>query len=193
MEEFKALVELLGMLVWHPGTGVLMALLLVAAVIDVRTMRIPNWLTVGGMVWGLAFNATHSTSITAGLLNATLGLCVGLALLLPMYLLRVMGAGDVKLMAMAGSFIGFPNIVPAVIFVFICGGIAALAFALHRRAFRRMTNNVTGIVQSMAFAALSGMRPTAGMQSASIGKLPYGVSIAVGTTAWLAASVLGLA
>lgn len=178
----------------QPAAAVLVLLLVAAAVIDLRTYRIPNRLTVGGMAFGLVYNTVFASSWTDGLLGAATGLGVGLVVLLPVYVLRVMGAGDVKLMAMVGAIVGFPDILHAVLYSLIAGGVAAVGFALHRRAFRRMSGNVVDIVQSMAFAAMVGHRPTPALSGRpSIGKLPYGVSIAGGTIAWLAARLLGIA
>ena len=67
MDEPQALRDLLWTLLGDPGTGALIALLLMAAVIDWTTLRIPNWLTVGGRVSGLLYNASHATSVGAGL------------------------------------------------------------------------------------------------------------------------------
>lgn len=184
----------LASLATRPAVLVLVALLIAAAVIDVRTYRIPNWLTVGGMAFGLIYNTAAASSWTDGLSGSAAGLGLGLAVLLPVYLLRVMGAGDVKLMAMVGAIVGFPDILHAVLYSLIVGGVAAVGFALHRRAFRRMSENVFDIVQSMALAAMVGNRPTPALSGrASIGKLPYGVSIAGGTIAWLAARLFGVA
>jgi prepilin peptidase CpaA len=104
-----------------------------------------------------------------------------------------MGAGDVKLMAMVGAMVGLPDILWAVLYSLAAGGVAALAFAVYHRAVRRMTGNVVDIVQSMTFAALAGYPTPALAGHASIGKLPYGVSIAAGTIAWLIARLLGFA
>lgn len=184
----------LGGLANQAAVVVLVALLVVAAVIDIRTYRIPNWLTVGGMAFGLIYNAVAAASWSDGLLGAAAGLGIGLAVLLPVYVLRVMGAGDVKLMAMVGAVVGFPDILHAVLYSLIVGGVAAVGFSLHRRAFRRMSENVFDIVQSMAFAAMVGNRPTPALSGrASVGKLPYAVSIAGGTIAWLAARLFGIA
>jgi len=190
--ELQALGELLWMLVTHPNTGVLIGMLVMAAVIDCRTMRIPNWLTVSGMAWGLMVNATHATSIGAGLVHSALGLATGLVLLLPLYLIRVLGAGDVKLMAMVGAFVGAVAVFKATLVVFVVGGVFALAWAAWNRHLLRMTANVAATAQSMAFAAMAGGRPTPTLAGrASVGKLPYGLSIAVGTIAWLVARQLG--
>ncbi|HSV35897.1 MAG TPA: A24 family peptidase [Ramlibacter sp.] len=192
MNPISATPEFLAKLFAQPGTVVLIALLLTAAVIDWRTYRIPNWLTVGGMVFGLLYNTVAPAQL--GFLAALAGLGVGLAILLPLHLLRVMGAGDVKLMAMVGSFLGVAATLNAVLLTFIAGGVAALAFALWHRAFRRMAGNVRDIAQSMAFAAVAGIRPTPTATAvASVGKLPYGISICVGTIASLAATQLGFA
>jgi prepilin peptidase CpaA len=193
MSDFNAVLASLATLASQPRLNVLVALLLLAAIIDWRTYRIPNWLTVSGMVVGLLYNSIDP-SPASGFWLALAGLGVGLVMLLPLYVLRVMGAGDVKLMAMVGAFLSVPDIIYAVLYTLITGGVAALAFAIYRRAFRRMSANVADIVQSMTFAAIAGYRPAPDMAGRiSIGKLPYGVSIAVGTILWLMARLLGLA
>lgn len=194
MQQSQVLLDPLARLLHQPGATVLVVLLVTAAVTDWRTYRIPNWLTLSGMALGLIYNTVTSHPWHDGLLGSLAGLGVGLVVLLPVYALRVMGAGDVKLMAMVGAFVGLPDILSAVLYSLIVGGIAAVGFALYQRAFRRMTANVMDIVQSMALALAVGGRPTPALSGrASIGKLPYGVSIAAGTMAWLAARLFGLA
>lgn len=191
MDEMAALAELLWLLVTDPGTGALLALLVLAAVVDTRSLRIPNWITVPGMVYGLLYNATYATSAAAGLTTAAFGLAVGLLLLLPLYVLRVLGAGDVKLMAMIGAFLGAAATVKAVLFVFVAGGFAAVAFALSRRALGRFLANLRFVVLGLLLPAGGAWR-TGGTPSApSIGKLPYGLSICIGTTAFLVARQVG--
>ena len=192
MPDFHALPALLATMFANPRDAVLAALLAMAAVIDWRSYRIPNWLTVGGMALGLLGNAA-ADGLMPGLLPALAGLALGMAVLLPLYALRLMGAGDVKLMAAVGAFIGAPAILYAVLFTFIAGGVAALAFAVYRRALRRVAGNVIDTVQFMAFAAAVGVKPEPGGQRSSIGRLPYGSSIAAGTLAWLAARHMGFA
>lgn len=182
---------LLAALFASPREAVLLALLATASVIDWRTYRVPNWLTAGGMAFGLIFN-TAAHGFMGGLLPALAGLAAGLALLLPLYVLRVMGAGDVKLMAMVGAFLGISQIAYAVLFTLIAGGAAALLFALYHRTTRRLAGNVAAIVQHVAFAAIAGVRPApAASGHASAGRLPYAVSIAAGTLGYLAARLAG--
>ena len=171
-------------------SATLAVLLVVAAAVDLRTMRIPNRLTLVGAVTGLLFNAAIPWELLGwrsglhGRVWAFGGMLVGIVALLPLYLLRVMGAGDVKLMGMVGAFVGLQQIVPAVLTVFVAGGIVALAWSAYRRVFRRTTAGAAEIALSLAFAAVHGTRPT--LAATSAGKLPYGVSIAIGSMAWLA-------
>ena len=189
MNRTATFVDSLAALVWHPGTGVLIALLLAAAWIDWRTMRIPNWLTVAGMAWGLAWNATSGPSIVDGLLFGLGGLGLGFAMFLPLWLLRVLGAGDVKLMAMVGAFLGAGGVFVAALLVGMVGGIAVALFAISHRAVRRLAGNVRDIAVSVVVPGMPLWRPGA----TSIGKLPYGVSIGAGTLAFLLLRQLGYA
>src|ERR1017187_945375 len=82
----------------------LLVVLLAAAVFDVRYRRIPNWLTVGGVVLALAMNAVRAPPL-AGVGFALAGLGVAFGIYLLLYALRAMGAGDVKLMAAVGALV----------------------------------------------------------------------------------------
>ena len=185
-----SLPSLLAGLAGNPGIA-LVLLVIAAAVIDVQSLRIPNWLTVGGMVLGLAWSTAVAPAPLAGFLWALGGLAVGLVVLLPFYAVRVMGAGDVKLMAMVGAFLGLPAILVAILLTFIAGGVVAVMFALARRSAGRMAGNVVEITRGMAFGLMSGVRPLPLAAGPSIGKLPYGISIAIGTTAYVVAQQLG--
>ncbi|WP_290652975.1 A24 family peptidase, partial [Aquisalimonas sp.] len=82
----------------------LLGVVWLALAFDVRQRRIPNALTFGAAAMGVAAQAMLGG--TTGLVTAVTGLAVGLAILLPGYLMRTTGAGDVKLMAAAGTFLG---------------------------------------------------------------------------------------
>jgi prepilin peptidase CpaA len=109
-----------------------------------------------------------------------------------MYALRIMGAGDVKLMAMVGAFLGAAATATALLFCVITAGVAALAYATHHRRLAPMLANVNGILRGMLWSAVAGhpRRPPPGAAMPSVGKLAYGVSIAVGTTVYLVAQQL---
>jgi prepilin peptidase CpaA len=172
MLELSTLPESLARIFAHSRELVLAAFLVAGAWIDWRTFRIPNWLTLSGLAAGLAYNASPAPG-ALGFLTALGGAAIGLAALLPLYAGRVMGAGDVKLMALVGAFLGTSQVLFAVLFTFIAGGIAALAFALWTQSTGRLALNVSELVRG-------------GPGIASVGRLPYGISICAGTLAWLA-------
>jgi prepilin peptidase CpaA len=190
--EMIAMLELLQMLALSPRTGVLMALLSIAAVIDVRTSRIPNWLVLGGALYGLACNAISPLyARDIGILFALGGLAVGLAALLPAYLLRVMGAGDVKLMAMVGAFLGAWATLGAVLATLVTGGLLAIALALWSGRTVRMLRNVAAMSRGAVLTLRTGVTGLAFHDGPSAGKMPYGLAIAVGTITYLVLSQLG--
>lgn len=88
------------------STVVLIVILLIAAVIDMRRHRLPNSLTVSAALVGLSLQYTLQG--VNGLLDGLTGFVTGFVLFLPFYALRWMGAGDVKLMAAVGIFLGWP-------------------------------------------------------------------------------------
>ncbi|HEU4852061.1 MAG TPA: A24 family peptidase [Telluria sp.] len=186
--EFDAFLELAGMLVTDPRTAVLLALLLVAAITDYRTFKIPNWLTGGGLLFALVYTAFVPPVYNATWLWAPAGALLGFVVTLPMYVLRTMGAGDVKLMTMVGAFLGVTGTLYALIFSFVTAGVAAIAFAASQGVATRMFGNVRRILHGMAWSAIGGVRPTARIeQHESVGKLAYGISIALGTTIYVVA------
>ena len=190
--EIKAIAELLLMLVTDPLTVILFMLLVIAAVSDYRFYKIPNWLTMGGTLVALAFSVFAVSALHPDIMSSLGGCALGLVVMLPAYALRVMGAGDVKLMAMTGAFLGVYDILPAVIATFIVGGAAALAFALYRKALRKMFANLKSIIHLTAVSAASGT--VSGMQvegMPSIGRMPYGISISIGTIGYVVGRQLG--
>ena len=92
----------------------LIAVVASAAFYDVRTRKIPNWLNLSGLILGLGLNTLllHAH----GIVVASLGLGLALLIYVPLYLVRGMGAGDVKLMAAVGSIAGPQN------WLVICSG-----------------------------------------------------------------------
>jgi prepilin peptidase CpaA len=186
------MLELLEMLALSPRTGVLIVLLVIAAVIDVRTGRIPNWLVFAGALYGLACNAIAPLyARDIGILFALGGLTVGLVAMLPAYLLRVMGAGDVKLMAMVGAFLGAWTTVSAVLATLVAGGVLALALAMWSGRTVRLLRNVAAVSRGTMVAMTTGIGGLVVHDGPSAGTMPYGVAIAVGTIAYLVLSQLG--
>jgi prepilin peptidase CpaA len=191
--EFIAVLELLEMLALDRRLGVLMALLVAAAISDTRTGRIPNWLVFAGAAYGLVYNALFPVfPRDIGILFAVGGLAVGLGVLLPLYVLRVMGAGDVKLMAMVGAFLGASATLNAVLATLIAGGVLAMVLALLNGTVVRMVRNVAMMFKGTLLTFATGVGGLAVHGGPSAGKMPYGVAIATGTIAYLILAQLGL-
>ena len=191
MAELRALLELLAMLVTDPRTGVLLLLLIAAAVSDYRSFRIPNLLTGGGILFALAYNTAVHPAMHTDWTWAPAGMLVGFGAMLPMYLMRIMGAGDVKLMAMVGAFLGAAATVTALVFCVVTAGVAALAWSARHRLLGPMLANVNTILSGMLWSSVASGRPQVQQGAApSVGKLAYGVSIAIGTATYLVANQL---
>jgi prepilin peptidase CpaA len=189
----RSFIELLGMLVTDPRTGMLLALLAAAAVCDYRTYRIPNLITGGGIVFALVYNGAVPPEMHADWTWAPAGMLLGFGAMLPMYAIRTMGAGDVKLMAMVGAFLGVSGTACALLFCMITGGLAAIAFASKNRVMGRMLANAGGALRAMFWSSVVNGDPRLHHGTTqSVGKLAYGISIAVGTTAYLIAQQFNL-
>ena len=101
----------------------------VATAIDLRTRRVPNSLTFGTGVAGLAMAAATGNGILAA---AVIGGVIGLALMLPGYLFGATGGGDVKLLAAFGTLLGPRDTLTAFFAMAIAGGVIALMVAAYR-------------------------------------------------------------
>jgi prepilin peptidase CpaA len=157
------------------------AFVVVAAVFDVRTHRIPNWLVLVGAVTCIGGQMIQPALLEFGIAGALKGIAVGFALLLPLYLVRATGAGDVKLMAMVGAFLGPWGVASAVLLSFIAGGLLALAVALAKGALTQLFANLRTMLFGTLLSAMTTGKTMITTPPASVGKLPYGVAIAIGT------------
>jgi prepilin peptidase CpaA len=174
----------------------LAAWLVLAMASDVRTRRIPNWVVAGGMVTGLLVHALAPQGnglfefwwggLGAG--SALLGLAAGLGLLLPLHLLRVLGAGDVKLFAMVGTWLGAQLLLGTLLLTLLAGGGMSLAIMLARRSSRRVLGNVRLMLTTAMVGMQSGRLGAFDPAMAGSVRLPYAVAIGTGTLAhvgWL--------
>lgn len=164
-------------------------LLTTACWTDLRYRRIPNKLVLIGATVGIALHILAPKgaglfNLDAGspsVINALYGFATGLGLLMPLYLLRTLGAGDVKLMAMVGAFLGPSSIIGAVLITFLAGGILAITVALCKGIFCKTLANVHSITTHTIMNAVSGHKTPIGALSNSTVKLPYALAIAIGT------------
>jgi prepilin peptidase CpaA len=148
-----------------------------AALTDVRTRRIPNWLTGGGLLFGLLLNLLLGSLIDgasgslSALVSCAAGAALGFALLFPLYVIhvsgvgRAVGAGDVKLMTALGAIAGPQAIVSIAIYGAIAGGAQSLFVLASSGWLWRMVHHAL-VLQTAP--QLSGR------------KAPYAVAIAAG-------------
>jgi prepilin peptidase CpaA len=135
-----------------PGTVTTIAVSicsLTAAVIDLRTRRVPNGLTGAAAAIGVAMALTGTGRV--GIVGAVLGGVIGLMLMLPGYLWGATGGGDVKLLAAVGTLLGPDRVLIAFFGMAIGGGLLALATAVARR---RLFNQTFAYAPAIAFGAL---------------------------------------
>lgn len=164
--------------------GVLAVLLLAAVWTDLASRRIPNQLVYAGVAVGLACQAVLPSG--EGVVIGLQGMGLGLLLFLPLYALRAMGAGDVKLMAMVGAFVGPQHVVGAVLAALVAGGVMAVVMTIKHRAVRRLIDNLRLMLTGSMVRLASGQLPVPEQPAVSVGKLPYAVAIAAGSLGYLA-------
>lgn len=162
--------------------AILLILVTVAAGFDLKSRRIPNWLVLVGLVASLilqitfsSFNSFHSFK------DWGYGLLVGFGLFLPLYMLRAMGAGDVKLMAMVGAFLGPASALGAVLTTLVAGGMLAIVVALFSGFLLQTIANIRTVLTLGMYKTLTGGGIQLEAMPASAARLPYAVAIAVGT------------
>jgi prepilin peptidase CpaA len=139
---------------------------------DVRTRRIPNWLTgaIAGAAFGMAFGGGPVTPV-----RALLGLLAGLVLMLPGHVIGATGAGDVKLLAAVGAVVGPDVIFLAFLYSAVAGGVLAIVVALRRGRLTTTLRATTNLVTQPVHAK------RAIEASDRANRFAYGPAIAVGT------------
>jgi prepilin peptidase CpaA len=164
----------------HGTVWFVTVVLIVAAVIDGFELKVPNWVTFPFIVSGWIYSTLAFG--WEGLGWSLLGMVVGLALLLPLYAIGGMGAGDVKLLAGVGAWIYGMHTAYAFSVSAIVGAVLAVAMVLATRAWKRhaaqfmvILNEILVIRNPEQLAAIAAQRKPTMML------LPYGIPIAIGT------------
>ena len=165
----------------------LLVLVVGAASTDLAIRKIPNLLLLAA--WGGVFGLHLSGATPAGSAGTALaGAAIGFALFIPLYALRGMAAGDVKLMATVGLFLGPGQTIHACIIAWCAGGVMALLIILVTRRWRLAWANLRRLLATLLPLPLM-MRLPVGPAPGdtappSAGSMPYGLAIAI-SALWL--------
>ena len=153
-------------------------LALFAAVTDLRSRRIPNWLTLPGLALAIAWHVTHGTWRTAAL-----GFLLATLIYLPLWLAGGRGAGDLKLMAAMGAWLGPTSWIQLFVLTALVGGLWALGLIIAKRRVWVTLRNVFGILRSL----LTGRPPGHRLTSKDSLAIPHAPIVALGMLLWLLA------
>lgn len=167
------------------ATVVALGVAVTASVCDLITRRIPNILTLGagaaGVCCGLAVQGLD------GLGWSLAGWAVGLAVFLPLFFVHGMGAGDVKLLAALGSWVGPDVVLWTALYGAVAGAILATCVALARGYLRPAMRNIGRILAHWRVFGFTPV-PELTLADATAPRLPYAVPIAVGLVIALSSS-----
>ena len=153
-----------------------------AAVSDLIRRKIPNALVLSGILAALALHAWLWPHQVAPLWLG--GMATGFFLFLPLYVLRGMAAGDVKLIAMVGAFAGPWPVLQICFATFVLGGLMAVLMITYQGKWRACLRNLRQLLWPMiARTAGVPLAPAALAGQASVGNMPYGLAIALGSLA----------
>lgn len=165
---------------------ILICLVAQAALTDLAMRKIPNVLVLSGLLLALILHLLSGPP-WAPLSHWLTGIVAGFFLFLPLYLLRGMAAGDVKLMAMVGGFTGPWLALQIAVLSYLIGGVMALLLLLASGRWRDSARNLWQICKPLLFHLLGvPLVPVPLAPTASVGGIPYGVAVALGTTGMLA-------
>jgi prepilin peptidase CpaA len=139
--------------------AVLTGILFLASWFDIKSRKIPNRLIVLGIFLGIAVNALGS--FPGHFYSGILGFVLGFGLMLIPYCFGLLGAGDVKLFAVVGLFLGSDKIADALVYTVLCGGVLALIYLFR--------------------IALAKIRKVDSAEKVNKPSLPYAVAISGGT------------
>jgi prepilin peptidase CpaA len=164
-------------------------LCVIAAVLDLRSRRIPNWLTLPGILAGLVVNGVVfglTQGLWGGLLTGLVSSLAGALLCLLVFglfgFMGFVGMGDVKLMAAVGALLRWPTALWGLAYVALSGGAIALAVALGRGRMGGVLHNIGALARGAFRRRRSGPAP-----QVTLHRIPYGVAILAGA-AWAVAA-----
>jgi len=160
----------------------------IAGYTDYRWRRIPNWLTVSGLLLGIAVNSIARG--WSGTKESLLGAGLGLLLLLPFVLLRSLGAGDWKLMGAVGAFLGPRDLITVLFATLLIAGVMALILVIWKKRAGRTFRNIGRLLAAMVSLRLPGAEVS--LDNPESTKIPFGLAAAVAVILYSFAHLWGL-
>jgi Flp pilus assembly protein, protease CpaA len=156
----------------------MLAFTVLAGVMDWRSRKIPNWLTVPGVLSGIAVHTILNGWRGAGF--SLLGVAVALLLLLPLVHLRGLGAGDWKLMGVVGAFLGWKLFLFVLLGSIFVAGLMAAVQVCRAGSFKETLKNMWTLVRGFfAFGMIKNAQIS--LDNPRLLKLPFGVAVAAAT------------
>lgn len=163
-------------------------LLIIAAIADLRSQRIPNVLTLPMILFAMMFHTCFQG--TQGFFFSLGGMGTGIGLLVIPYLMGGMGAGDAKLMGAVGSVVGAKGVLIAFLLTALAGGIYSILFLLvHRSQFKGFLKNRVEAFQ--IFLLTHRYIPEAASVARQRPRLCYGLVIALGSILYIVLTLSG--
>jgi prepilin peptidase CpaA len=169
-------------------TSILAAILgTVAAVTDLRSRRIPNWLTLPALLSGMLAN----TLIYGwrGVAQSGKGVLLGVVLLLPFVLLHSLGMGDLKLVIASGAILGPSDLITVLLLQVILAGIIAVAVIVRTGRVSQTIHNIGHILGSLLAFRMPGQAVSLDNPQAS--KIPFGVAMGLAMVIYCAHQLAG--
>ena len=165
---------------WQVAGEVMVPLVVLAAWIDWRRHRVPNWLSLIIAALGLSVQ-TYFYGGT-GLLTSGAGWAAGLGLLIVPWAMHLMGAGDVKLLAGIGAWLGPKLVLWAFVTGAMIGGLMGVVMILIAGRIKPALENASFLTfklssRETAFSDLGSVK----QMGSHAQLLPYGVPLTLGT------------
>jgi prepilin peptidase CpaA len=151
---------------------------IVGAVYDVRSRKIPNFITLPALLFGMILH--FSVGGWRQLASATAAAIICGLVFLIFYLSGGMGAGDVKLITAVGCVAGLSLIGPLLLWTSIIGGVMAIALALYQNRLKETMHNMVTLASHHKEAGLN-PHPEFNVSNSRSLRLPYAVAIAAGS------------
>ncbi|WP_116138628.1 A24 family peptidase [Trinickia diaoshuihuensis] len=163
-----------------PTGPCVVALVVVAMSYDLHARRIPNWLVATALIAALPIEIV-ANGLPIGPMWWLTGALTGGLLFVPGYLIRMLGAGDVKLMAAVGALLGPRGALEAVMAATVAGGVIAFVALLQKRRLRRGVASAMSILITMSADDTPQRERARPAVESAVGSLPYGIAIAIGS------------